>query len=176
MPSKSTHIQTTTRRKGVRLTAEQRKAAQEVFLQSFTLNGNVLLASKKAGVDRSSIYDWLEKDPSFSVLYHQAERDFQDVILGAIIQRAIHGYEKPLVSWGKLVYDEDGKPVTEKVYSDNLLALLAKSKIPEFREKQPVESMQIDNINVLQIDTRSLNNDQLAMLKTLAIGMKGDQQ
>jgi len=53
--------------------------------------------------------------------------------------------------------------------------LLAKSKIPEFREKQSVDSVQIDNINMLTIDTRALSPDQLTSLKSLAANMKQEE-
>lgn len=156
----SSHIRTSRRRKGQRLTPEQKRQAQDTFLKTFAMNANVRAACLAAGIDRSVIYQWLEKDTAFTVLYHEAEKDADDMIRAAIFQRAIRGYEKPVVSMGKIVYEETpvldalgkpvldekgrpvvryGKPLTETVYSDALLALLAKARMHEFREKQQVE-------------------------------------
>lgn len=131
------------RRRGQRMTPEERKEAQEVFLQTFSLNANVRAACMKAGVDRSQIYRWQEHDEEFAQRFKQAELDANDMIRGELFRRAVQGYEKPVVSMGRAVYVKNDKgeekPLMERVYSDSLLSLLAKARMPEFREKQQVE-------------------------------------
>jgi hypothetical protein len=126
-------------RRGQRLTPEQKEIAQNVFLTSFAQNANVTAACRTAGIDRSSFYRWQEKDETFGFCYKQAEAEANDVIRAAIFKRAILGIDEPLHYLGKLVTDEQKKPVTVKKYSDTLLIFLAKARMPEFRERQQVE-------------------------------------
>lgn len=139
----STPLRTSRRRNGQRMSAVERKATQEVFLQAFALTANVRAACMKAGIDRSTVYQWQEHDEFFSLRFKQAELDANDVIRAEMFRRAVQGVEKPMVSMGKVVYttDEQGKPKPMMVreYSDSLLSLLAKARMPEFRDKQQVE-------------------------------------
>ena len=141
------------------------------------MTANVRAACMSAGVDRSTVYYWQEVDTEFSLKFNIASEEANDVIRAELFRRAVQGYEKPVVSMGKMVY-HDGKPLTERVYSDSLLSLLAKSRMPEFRDKQSMDlnatvNGKIDSENTLHIDVRALDADQLASLKALAVGMKG---
>ncbi len=164
------------RRRGQRMTAEEKRVAKETFLQAFSMTANVRAACLKAGIDRSQVYRWQEHDQEFSMKFNIAEQEANDLIRAELHRRAIQGYERPRVSCGKIVYDDNGEILKERVYSDNLLGLLAKARLPEFREKESADTVQVDNVNILTIDTRLLSSDQLSILKTLAIGMKGNQQ
>src|SRR5713101_5545134 len=102
------------RRRGQRLTAEERKTAQHKFIDSFKRNANVTAACVQAGIDRSQIYRWQEHDEAFSLRYHQAELEANDMLLAAAWQRGVLGVEEPVVSMGNQVYVEvmeNGKKV-----------------------------------------------------------------
>jgi hypothetical protein len=175
------HVRTSTRGKGQKLTRAESQILQEKFLRSFSMTANVRAACMQAGIDRSTVRKWEEHDETFSFRYKEAKEDANDLIRAELQRRAIQGYEKPVISVGKIVYDKDGKVLTEKVYSDSLLGLLAKARLPEFRDKQTIDlnatvNGRIDSTNLISIDTRSLTSDQLAKLKALAMEMKGDQQ
>ncbi len=133
------------RRPGQHLSKEERTRVQEVFLQSFSMTANVRAACLKAGISRNAIYEWAEHDEQFSFRYKQAELDANDMIRAELFRRGVQGYEKPMVSLGRAVYDNDGKMITERVYSDSLLSLLAKARMPEFREKQQIAITQHSN-------------------------------
>ncbi len=168
------------RRRGQRMTAEEKRVAKETFLQAFSMTANVRAACLKAGIDRSQIYRWQEHDQEFSMKFHIAEQEANDLIRAELFRRAVQGYDKPLVSMGKLIYDDKGNVKTEKVYSDMLLSLLAKARLPEFRDKQIIDlnaniNGKIDTTNLISIDTRSLSPEQLTKLKALALEMKGGQ-
>lgn len=170
------YTRTSVRGKGHRLTKQETQEIQEKFLQAFSVSSSVRASCQHAGINRSTIRNWEEHDSTFSFRYKEAKDEANDRILEEIRRRAIAGYERPRVSCGKLVYDEKGELVTEKVYSDILLSLLAKARLPEFREKT-VSDTTIENVNILTIDTRSLTFDQLNTLETMAIDMKKrDQQ
>ena len=127
------------RRQGQHMSEAERKSVQDAFLQTFSVTANVRAACMKVGIDRSTVYSWQEHDTEFSLRFKQAELDANDLIRAELFRRGVQGYEKPLVSMGRAIFDSDGKPLTERVYSDNLLSLLAKSRMPEFREKQQLE-------------------------------------
>lgn len=161
------------RRPGQHLTPEERKVAQETFLKSFALTANVRAACMKAGVSRETIYQWQEHDDAFGILFRQASSDANDLIRAELFRRAVQGVEEPVVSSGKLVYIEDErgqkKPLTKKVYSDQLLSLLAKARMPEFRERQRVEMSGPDGEPIQtihqQMDLSMLTGEQLAQFK-----------
>lgn len=135
---RTSHVRTTSRRNGVRLTKEETIQAKEKFLRSFAINGNVRAACLSAGIDRSTVYNWSEHDEQFSMQYNLAKEDVNDAIRGEIYRRAMIGDEKFVTSMGKVVYHDD-KPLTFREKSDTLLMFHAKSRMPEYRDKQQLE-------------------------------------
>jgi hypothetical protein len=137
------------RRKGQRPTAEEKRRIQATFLEAFANNANMRAACKAAGVDRNTVYAWQEHDEAFSFRFKQAEADANDVIRAAIYQRGLQGIDKPLHWQGRMVMEDVPDPrhpgkmirrrVTVKDYSDTLLIFLAKSRMPEFRDKVQLE-------------------------------------
>lgn len=123
---------------GPRFTKEQRKETQETFLKSFAVNGNVRAACIQAGVDRSTVHYWAEHDEEFNIKYNQAKEDVNDIIRSEILKRGIVGEKRYVTSAGKVVYHE-GQPLTIQEKSDTLLIFHAKSRMPEYRDKQSIE-------------------------------------
>ena len=120
------------RRSGQRMTPTERKATQAAFLATFEQSANVTQACRAANISREMIYTWLEHDAEFSILYHQAEQIANDAIRAEIHRRGgPTGYDEQVIVGGKVQ--------TVHKYSDVLLIFLAKSRMPEFREKQQVE-------------------------------------
>ncbi|HEY4032973.1 MAG TPA: hypothetical protein VGL94_03300 [Ktedonobacteraceae bacterium] len=134
----TTHTAHTRNSKKRPFTLEERIVSQEKFLHSFSMTANIRAACMASGIDRSTLYYWKEHDETFSARFHIAEVEANDIIRAELFRRAIQGVTKPVVSMGKVVY-KDGEPLMEKVYSDNLLSLLAKARLPEFREKHSIE-------------------------------------
>lgn len=179
MPSNNDRMtppRTHKRRQGQRLTATERKETQAIFLQAFSMTANVRAACLKAKVSRNTVYQWAEHDETFSIEYKQAELDANDMVRAELFRRAVQGYDKPLVSVGKVVYDKDGKPMTERVYSDSLLSLLAKARLPEFKDKQHIEHTGKDGapIEVVNV-TKEILKQKLDAMKS-SMGVKLDEE
>jgi hypothetical protein len=142
-PKKSASGRTSIRRHGQRPTAEQRREAQEAFLRSFASNGNVRAACMSAGIDRSTVHYWAERDEQFSMRYNLAQHDVDDAIRAEIYRRGMFGEEEPMVSMGRVVTRKNEKgeevPLTIRRKSDLLLMFHAKARMPEYRDKQQVE-------------------------------------
>ena len=115
-------------------------AAQDVFLVTFRQTGNVSASCRKANVERSAIYRWLEHDTAFTVRYHEAEADAQDVLRGEAFRRAVLGWDEPAVSAGKVVIDpETGRPLMIRKHSDAVLLAMLKARVPEYRDRSEVD-------------------------------------
>ena len=162
------------RRRGQRLTAAQREAAQETFLEHFAQSANLTASCRMAGIERTTVYGWQEHDETFSMRYQQAEAEANDVIRAAIFRRAIVGVDKPLHYQGRLVKDENGKLATVKEYSDTLLIFLAKARMPEFRDKQQVEVSGSLDVNTLAAEADARFSAFLAASATTPILGKPD--
>lgn len=131
--------QRTRRRRGDRMTAEERTQAQRKFIEALGRTANVTAACMQAGIHRSTVYIWQEHYPEFGMEFQEANKRANDVLFGEAWRRATQGDESYVVSAGKLVYGPDGKPLMERKRSDRMLELLLKARMPEFRDKQQVE-------------------------------------
>jgi hypothetical protein len=116
------------RRRGQRMTAEQRIRAQAMFLTAYEKTASVLAAAEQAEIDRTLVYYWQEHDEQFSFAFNIADNAANMRIEAEIRRRAIEGWEEPLVSAGKRIG-------TVRKYSDVLLMFYAKRRMPEYRDK-----------------------------------------
>jgi len=154
------------------LTLEQRAAAQLVFLSALRVNGNVTAACDRARISRETAYTWREKYKAFGAEWDEAQKRFDDRIRTAFVERGIEGFEEPMVSAGKVVYGPDGRPLMVRKYSDTLLLALARSRMPEFRDKQQLEHSGPGG-SPIQVQQRHphlmhLSEEELDMLEHLA--------
>lgn len=122
------------RRKGQRMKAEQRIAAQAMFLAVYEKTASVLAAAEQAEIDRTLVYYWQEHDEQFLFAYNLADKAANMHIEAEIRRRAIDGWDEPLVSAGKRLG-------TVRKYSDTLLIFYAKRRMPEYRDKAPTLSV-----------------------------------
>ena len=127
------------RRRGQRLTAEERKIAQETFLKALANTANVRAACLQAGIDHTTVYRWQEHDTEFGIRFHQANEEANWLLFGECWRRAMQGEVRYVTSQGKIVIGPDGEPLTYREKSDRLLELMLKSRLPSFRERQHVE-------------------------------------
>lgn len=146
------------RRRGQRMKAEQRIAAQVMFLSAYEHTANILASAEQAEIDRTLVYYWQEHDEQFSFAFHLADAAANARIEAEIRRRGIEGVEEPVVSMGQIAYeyepvldsegkqkeDSKGKPmwkrgrmITTRKYSDTLLIFYAKRRMPEYRDKAP---------------------------------------
>jgi predicted DNA-binding protein YlxM (UPF0122 family) len=137
------------------------KEAQRLFLKVYARHANVMLSAREAGVHRSTIYDWLEKDEDFSFAYHQAKEDAKDVLRAEIYRRAVEGWEEPVFQLGMFAG-------TVRKYDTTLLIFHSKMLMPEYRDKQ--QDININNVN-LQMQRNetyaNLHDDELDQLENL---------
>lgn len=151
------------------MSPEQRRAVQDVFLEAFSLNCNVTASCQKAKIDHSTVFYWEKHDAGFRKRYAEAKVKADDMIRAAWWTRAIQGVKKPLTCAKGLVYEEvdDGKggktsrPMMVTEYSDRLLELMIKCRLPEaaglsstFMQQQANIATNSDGQAVVQIKTQ----------------------
>lgn len=123
MTERKKRQRTSTRRQGKNLELQERSRIMDGFLGTFRETANMMLACRQMGVDRQSVYRWLESDiDGFAARYREAEQDANDRIEAEIHRRAILGVTKPVTVAGKR------EEIRE--YSDTLLIFMAKARMP----------------------------------------------
>jgi hypothetical protein len=134
--------------------SSQVDARKRAFLDAFRLTANVSGASRAAGCERSTPYGWARDDPVFKAAMEEAEQEAADRLEAEAFRRAHDGYEEYVTSGGKLVRDDDGGPLLQRRYSDQLMLTLLKAHRPEkFKDRHQVEhSGEVKTIQAL-LDT-----------------------
>lgn len=141
------------------LSPAQRKEAKALFLEELKRVQAVSLACDYAGIDRSTVYRWKDKDQKFAADWQDCVEHGHDVARSSIYTRGILGWDEKVASQGQVVmeyepvvdeegnqrFDEKhrplfkgGKPLTIHKWSDSLAALYAKANLPEYKDKPQV--------------------------------------
>lgn len=178
--------------------ADERKAKQAQFLEALGNCASVKAACAACGIPRRTIYNWQKSSKTFAAALAEASEDANDEIDDEIVRRGKEGVDEPLVSMGQLVYeyepetDDDGNPVYDsrgkpkmrrvgqvmvRKYSDGLLLALAKSRMKKYRDKIDLDANVTSAAapGLLTIDTRNCTDNELAMLKAIALAQKARQ-
>jgi len=92
--------------KRLKLTRER----QERFLTALAETGIVSVAAKIAGTSRTRVYELRNRDEAFTAAWEDAEERAADALEADAWRRAVDGVPEPLVSAGKVVRDDEGRP------------------------------------------------------------------
>src|SRR6516162_10423180 len=107
------------------------RVRQERFLKALADTGIVSAAAEMAGTSRTRVYELRKRDPAFAAGWEEAEERAADALEAEAWRRAVAGVPEPLVSAGKVVRDDDGRPIAIRRYSDALMIALLKARRPE---------------------------------------------
>ena len=100
-----------------------RHPKKRAFLAAMGNTASVLRAADIAGIDRSSHYIWLKKNPDYAAAFEIAKMRGVDVLEAEAVRRAHEGVTKPIFHGGKRAIDvvqnpdgsikpeETGKPI-----------------------------------------------------------------
>jgi hypothetical protein len=102
------------------------------FLDELARTANVTRASALVGVTPRCAYLWRQADEAFAAAWAEAVELGTNALEDEAVRRAFEGTERPVFQGGRLVGHE-------RIFSDNLLALLLKARRPEaYKDRQPV--------------------------------------
>lgn len=109
-------------------------ASQAKFLASYATFGLLTRAAKDAVIDQSTHSIWLRDDPEYPEKFKKAQEEFAERVRAEITRRGMYGWEEVTVT----VEDDGVRKVTKtrkrRLYSERMLAMLAKRVDPAFRE------------------------------------------
>lgn len=134
------------------------------FLDAYARTGFFTQACKEIGISLKTMYKHRKEDPDFEEALMEIKMSIDESFEAEAVRRAVHGVARPIVQGGKIVMytrtDEDGKkievPLTSLEYSDRLLELLLRSRMPEkFGNKLQLEA----NVNtgVLLLESEAID-------------------
>ncbi len=135
------------------------------YLECLALGGNRTDACRAANVNRRTVYDHenvkgASYSPEFEEDVENAMREFKDSLRREIHRRGVTGVEEPVFYQG----DEIAQ-VTK--YSDRMLELLAKSHIPELRDRSTVDSNVKSDVTVSLSDLSELDGSEREVLRDM---------
>lgn len=106
------------------------------FLAALARSGNVISAAIAAHLDRAALEEARRTDRAFANEWDMAEATAAHKLEDEAWRRAVEGVPEPLISEGKVVRDDDGRPLSIQRYSDALLIeMLRMYRLPKFRRK-----------------------------------------
>ena len=110
--------------------------ARATFLETLRDTCNVSEAARKAGIGRSSVYEWRSEDAGFAAAWDEAEAEAIDNLEGKVYERALSGQsdrlaeillkahrpEKYVERYRSEITGKDGGPVEYRNLSDEEVA------------------------------------------------------
>jgi hypothetical protein len=156
-----------------KMAEEKREEKKQRFLESMSRSNVVTASCDSAGISRQAFYRWVADGFITQVELDEARGKFHDLIRGELIKRGFIGIPKMVVSGGKVVTDEDGKPLQQYFPDTRVLLELARKNLPEWSgfkfEDEPEHSEDgIPDRYRLTFDMRKLDKEQFRALKQIA--------
>jgi len=111
------------RRQGQSIEMEERQRCQESFLAALKGAPNVVLASKIAGIHRSTAYEWYHSNQTFREGWDEALLEGAENLEAVAIDWAVQGVQEPVFHLGRVVG-------AKFVRSERMLELLLRAHMP----------------------------------------------
>lgn len=154
------------------LTAE-RKAS---FLSELARHGIAAEAARIASPHTSERHGALStflsersRSPEFASRWAEAEESANAVVEQEVWRRAVEGCERGVFQKGGRVIDHDGKPATERVYSDRLLEVLLRSRLASrYGDRKQIELNGRIDVNSVTLSVSDLGLLSVAQRRELA--------
>jgi hypothetical protein len=102
-----------------------------LFLEALARTGNSAIAATEASVDHDGMLALRKTNREFAAEWRTAERWFEEGLDHELFERAMIGFQDPVVSGGELLRDQTGRPVAVNRRSDQLLLALLRARRPD---------------------------------------------
>jgi hypothetical protein len=134
--------------------------AKAIFLEVLEITGSTRAACDALGiVSFKTIDTHLQQDPEFANGFDAARERFAMKLEAAAVQRAVHGYDVPIVGGAY----KDEIVAYERRYSDTMLALLLKKHVPGFREAAATSTTKVtinNQQNNVEVDLSKMSRKE----------------
>lgn len=138
-----------TQRRNVRKGKTVANAEQTAFLEQYAIYGIITTACELSGIDRTKVYRWKERDPAFAERMAEAEKKANDLLLQEARRRAVEGVPRYVVQKAEIVR-LNGQPLIQNEYSDRLLELLLRGRLPDmFKDRTEHSTPNGDGLNII---------------------------
>lgn len=165
-----TQIQLYKRRKPhVFFTPELKEKFLELLRDDPDMSGSRPLCIAAIGINQNTFYDHMRLDAEFKAAVEEIEAEWiHKNLFQPAVRRARDGVRKPIIG-GKF---KDEIVAHEQVYSDSLMAMMLRAKMPEFREKDGGAAS--GAVNVLIVPSAPMTMaDWQSQMGELAKGQEG---
>ena len=125
---------------------------QKEFLTKLSDLVSVSATAKSIGIGRQTVYDWLNNDPKFKIKYEAVIEQASQKLEDEAVRRAFEGISKPVYQGGK-------KVGTIKEYSDTLLIVLLKARLPEKYKDRTEQKIDLGSDATVVIGGKPLNKE-----------------
>lgn len=135
------------------------RPVQVAFLCAYSIYGNTTQSCGFAGVDRTTFYQWMRRDPNFPEAFEAAKEDFADSLEQTAVRLARDGLKRYKFYQGVVIRDPvTNEPYYEMEFQPRLLEFLLKGARPEkYREQTTVIQTTGVQIQQLQQDVQDMD-------------------
>lgn len=154
------------------LTAERKT----IFLSELARHGIAAEAARIASPHTSERHGALStflsersRSTEFAARWSEAEQQANAVVEREAWRRAVEGCERGVFQKGERVIDYDGKPATERAYSDRLLEVLLRSRLASrYGDRKQIEVRGRIDVNSVTLSVNDLGLLSVAQRHALA--------
>src|SRR5216683_998330 len=136
------------RRKTGPIPEDQREAIKTKLLDDLSRYNNISNACKRCGIAVSTFFEWRASGFITGDDLEASFKRFLDFIRDELAQRALHGEERLMLSQGRVIKDDKGKPLYKRFKDTRLLERLAAQLLPEMK---PVETVDVTTHNDIDL-------------------------
>lgn len=139
----------------------RRRKAQDAFLKAYETLGSINAAAEAVQIDKTTHYDWLERDASYPERWEAAQEGLTETLERAAVERATVGTPRG-------VYYQGVRTGEERWFSDSLLIFLLKSRRSIYRDSTAITGPDGGPIQVQAVRQEGLSRLSEAQLDALA--------
>lgn len=164
--------------KSGKMTEAQRKETKARVLDAMGKTDNITQSVRLAGTSCNTFYKWLRTGFITQDELAIAKQAYEDSLREELNERVFEGQKRPLLSAGKVVLDEKGKPVWYSEKNDAILWNVAKHRLPEYQtvdKKEVTIHNQFGDIPsgyAIVLDSRELTTQEFETLKQIVTNIE----
>lgn len=119
----------------------QQPIKKGAFLDNYAETGNITTASKVAGINRCTHYEWMEQSEDYEIAFTEAQQVYLEKLEAECDRRGVEGWDEP-------VFYEGEECGSKRRHSDICLLFRMKRLDPSYRDGPQVVNQQNVQVNM----------------------------